>query len=210
MPEVPPSSEDELHQGLSRRFPAGVFFLGVTRRFFVCGGGAGESESEALVGEGDGGGGAVFLAGPFPLPFPLPLAGVLRGSCSSSFSDSSTVMTVFLRCNDSFFLVGGGVISKSGSSCDSVRLRRLDTAAASFIYWPGGSFLHLVRGGGEWTTITSDLTPYLAWRDESSDCIMIFFSCIAAINIRRSDCSSDWDTFRCSTSLILLILSSRL
>ena len=86
MPEVPPSSEDELHQGLSRRFPAGVYFLGVTRHFFVCGGGAGESESEALVGEGDGGGGAVFLAGPFP----LPLAGVLRGSCSSSSSDSST------------------------------------------------------------------------------------------------------------------------
>ena len=112
MPEVPPSSEDELHQGLSRRFPAGVFFLGVTRCFFVCGGGAGESESEALVGEGDGGGGAVFLAGPFPLPFPLPLAGVLRGSCNSSSSDSSTLMTVFLRCNDSFFLVRGGVISK--------------------------------------------------------------------------------------------------
>ena len=121
MPEVPPSSEDELHQGLSRRFPAGVFFLGVTRRFFVCGGRAGETESEALVGEGDGGGGAVFMAGPFPLPFPLPLAGVLRGSCSSSSWDSSTVMTVFLRC-----------------------------------------------------------------------------------------CSSDWDTFRCRTSFILLILSSRL
>ena len=210
MPEVPPLSEDELHQWLSRRFSAGVFFLGVTQRFFVCGGGAGESESEALVGEGDGGGEAVFLAGPFPLPFPLPLAGVLRGSGSSSSSDSSRVMTVFLRGNDSFFLVGGGVISKSGSSCNSVRLRRLDTAATSFIYWPGGSFLHLVGGGGESTMITSDLTPYLAWRDESSDCIMIFFSCMDAINIRRSDCSSDWDTFRCTTSFILLILSSRL
>ena len=53
MPEVPPSSEDELYQGLVCRRPNGVAFWGVARRFVFLGVGDGESESEVCAGEGE-------------------------------------------------------------------------------------------------------------------------------------------------------------